>query len=183
MSKLKPKTNRNIMGFLLAFAAFLIVIGLLIQPEKLPNAEKDRFDIAELFPVERPLEAGDVVCLNENGKADYCDKKLDNKVLGVVSTSPAIVLKGDHITLGWDPYSATEAPIALKGRVPVKVICNATIKYGDLIVSSDKKGYGMKRDLDKLNLIERVERMEGITLGKALEKCEGGERKIMVWVN
>ncbi len=181
------KELRLILGAL----CFLLFILFIFTGEKLyaynNNAGHSGIDgaadIAELFPVEYPLEAGDVVCVNENGKAAYCDREADTGVLGVISTSPAVVLKGDHIALGWNSYSPIEAPIALKGRVPVKVMCNAPINYGDLLVSSHKKGYAVKRDLDKLNLIERVEKMEGITLGKALEKCEEGERKIMVWVD
>ena len=170
---------------------FLLAILIIAKGEKLylqnnsgANLHIDgAADIAELFPVEYPLEAGDVVCLNEEGKAAHCSEEMDTNLLGVISTNPAIVLKGDHIVLGWDSYSAEEAPIALKGRVPVKVICDPTIRYGDLLTSSGKKGYAMKKDLNKLNMVARVERMEGTTLGKALENCEEGESKIMVWVS
>jgi|SRR3989338_3402040 len=139
-------------------------------------------DIAELFPVAYPVEAGDVVCLNDEGMAAYCDENLDVQVLGVVSTAPAIILKGDHIVVGWQ-NNGQEAPIALKGRVPVKVNCGSPIRIGNLLAASNDGGYAIKKEMEKLNMVERVEKMEGTTIGKALENCEEGEKKIMVWID
>lgn len=73
-------------------------------------------------------------------------------------------------------------PIALKGKVPVKVDCKVPIKQGDLLVSSAKKGYAMKKDLTGLSIDEKLERIEGTTLGKAIEGCKAGVSTIMAWV-
>lgn len=139
-------------------------------------------DIAELFPTEDAPKAADVVCLNENGKADYCDKAYDNKILGVISTNPAIVIEGGSVLLGRGNYTQDTLLIALKGKVPVKVICNTPISQGDLLVSANKKGYAMKKDLSKYSIEEKIEKLEGTTLGKALEECKSGESMIMAWV-
>jgi len=122
-------------------------------------------DIAELFPVEEDVSEGDVVCLKPSGKAGYCDEEFDNKILGVISTNPAIIIEGDNIVLGQGEYSGLEGklPIALKGKVPVKVICDVPIKQGDLLVSSDKKGYAKGFKVGKINSFEDVSK-----------KCEFG---------
>src|SRR3989338_6866667 len=178
--------KNEIAGFL-AVSVFFLFLIFLAQGQFTNSNLGDKFDenaadIAELFPAAYPLEAGDVVCINETGKAVHCNEELDIKLLGIVSTNPALILKGDHLVTGWESNSL-EVPIALKGRVPVKVSCNVSIAYGDLLTSSDKKGYAIKKDLGRLNIIERIERMDGTTLGKALENCESGEEKIMVWID
>jgi len=73
-------------------------------------------------------------------------------------------------------------PIALKGKVPVKVTCDVPIKQGDLLVSSAKKGYAQSFRATKITSFEDVSNMFGSDLGKALEECKKGEKKIMAWV-
>jgi hypothetical protein len=144
-------------------------------------------DIAELFPVEKGVSEGDVVCLKANGKAGLCEREFDTAVLGVISIDPAIIITGSSIVLGSGNYSNQadsdgKMPIALKGKVPVKVDCKVPIKQGDLLVSSAKKGYAMKKDLTGLSIDEKLERIEGTTLGKAIEGCKAGVSTIMAWV-
>ena len=133
------------------------------------------------------MSEGDVVCLKQNGKAGHCDKEFDTKILGVISTAPAIIIEGDNIVLGKGNYSNSavsdgKMPIALKGRVPVNVICNTPIQQGDLLVSSNKKGFAMKKNLEGFSIEERLEKIDGTTLGKALEPCSSGKRMILAWV-
>ena len=64
--------------------------------------------------------------------------------------------------------------IKIRGKVP--------IKYGNLLVSAGEEGYAMKKDLSRFSIEEKFERIEGTTLGKALESCKGNKQKIMVWV-
>ena len=73
-------------------------------------------------------------------------------------------------------------PIALKGKVPVNVVCNTAIRQGDLLVSANRKGYAMKKNLDELSIDEKIEKIDGTTLGKALESCNSGEKTINAWI-
>ena len=102
------------------------------------------FDVAENYEVVGPVvDAGDIVSVASKGgpaveKSIYGGKT----ILGIVSTQPAIVL-GE-----WDEGKepSRSAPVALQGRVPVKVVSeNGMIKVGDRItLSKTMPGYGMK---------------------------------------
>lgn len=37
-------------------------------------------------------------------------------------------------------------------------------------------------DLSKLSIEEKLEKIDGTTLGKALEACRNGEKMVMAWV-
>ena len=88
-------------------------------------------------------------------------------VAGVVSTNPGT-------TLG-SSVSPDGKPIALAGRVPVKVVDeNGAINPGDLLTTSSVPGYAMK-------CISR-ERCSGAIIGKALEKFDGNKGKIKVLI-
>jgi len=66
------------------------------------------------------------------------EKPYDPGILGVVSTKPGVLLSG---------YLENSRPVALVGRVPVKVgDKNGPITIGDPITSSDIPGVGMKAD-------------------------------------
>jgi hypothetical protein len=95
-------------------------------------------DLAENYSSSEDLTPGDVVV------ADSVDAQsivrsttaYQPDVLGVISTSPGVVLGSD--TLGG-------FPVALVGRVPVKfTTSNGAIKKGDRLTASDIKGYAMK---------------------------------------
>ena len=121
----------------------------------------------------------------------------DKKVVGIVSTQPAIVIEGGRIVAmgNWKGQNNTMKPaIALAGRVPVKVTDeNGHIKKGDLLTTSSKPGYAMKcelkepngnNSLQELNLIVfNNERCRSSILGKALEPLENGEGKILMFVS
>ncbi|MFC1522607.1 hypothetical protein ACFL6Y_09380 [Elusimicrobiota bacterium] len=107
-------------------------------------------DLAEEFPSIEPTQAGDIVVLAmskaksvERSKVPYA-----SNILGVVTTEPGAVLKGNgQILIGPDKkLNPKERPaIALAGRVPVKVnLENGPIKIGDFLTSSSKPGFAMK---------------------------------------
>ena len=142
-------------------------------------------DIAELYPAEKGLEAGDIVCM-KNGKAGICSSAFATSVLGVISTKPAIVIEGENVVLmGKENYTFADdkAPIALKGRIPVKVDCDAhPVKEGDLLVSSKEKGYAQSIKSFKGKEANDILDIFGSEFGKALENCRSGKKMILAWV-
>ncbi|MFA5133458.1 MAG: hypothetical protein WC459_01475, partial [Patescibacteria group bacterium] len=118
-------------------------------------------DIAEYYGSrDTTIAAGDVVKI-----ADYIDGKpwiektssSYSNTLGVVSTAP-------YDSFGKIYSSSTEysVPIALVGRVPVKVSNeNGPIEIGDYLTSASLPGYAMKMT------------KPGITIGQALSSFDG----------
>ncbi|MGI5841410.1 MAG: beta strand repeat-containing protein [Patescibacteria group bacterium] len=110
-------------------------------------------DLAENFPTSDPtLEAGDVVKIDIN-LSEYvskADKPYDQLSIGFVSTNPGQLLGSGN----------PGKPIALSGRVPVKVFTteNKSISHGDYITSSYLPGIASKAY------------KAGSVLGKALDK-------------
>lgn len=101
----------------------------------------DAADLAELYFSNDPeILAGDVVSLDPMVES-YVRKSngaYDRNILGVVSTKPALVLGG---TGG----KGTPVPVALSGRVPVKVsVEGGPIKAGDVLTPSSIPGVAMK---------------------------------------
>jgi|FLOH01.1.fsa_nt_gi hypothetical protein len=100
-------------------------------------------DLAENIKSSEYLEAGDVVEINPD--LDVTIRKssgaYSNLVVGVISSDPGIILGQKY-----EGY-----PLALAGRVPVKVTNeNGPIKRGDILTTSSTPGYAMKCvDLDK----------------------------------
>ncbi|PIT88700.1 MAG: hypothetical protein COU29_00415, partial [Candidatus Magasanikbacteria bacterium CG10_big_fil_rev_8_21_14_0_10_36_32] len=117
-------------------------------------------DIAETYPLDSQCsvrgdcpEPGDVVCAsstyNEGELVSStlfiakCTATSTDSVLGVVSTKPGFVLGGAEEVIGLD--SNTFKPIAMAGRVPVKVsTANGQIKIGDYLTSSEVPGVAVK---------------------------------------
>jgi hypothetical protein len=139
----------------------------------------DVFDLAEYYPSSEPVDPGTVVIADSGSRATVkMSQYAYQKVLGVVSTSPAIMINDGsfEVGAGTRQYNVTKPLIALVGRVPVKVSSeNGTIKVGDRLVASTKAGYAMKAT------------KQGMTLGMALEDMtfENGvtESKVMTFVN
>ncbi len=115
-------------------------------------------DLAENYISSQFLEAGDIIMPEgkENNLAVIkTTKSYESKTLGIVSTKPGIILNSDAQTDNTHPYVI---PIALSGRVPVKVTTqNGPIQAGDYLTTSGIPGVSMKAT-DK-----------GIVIGKALE--------------
>ncbi len=135
-------------------------------------------DLAEYFgSVDPSLEAGDVVVID--AQIPSKDNKsfvvrspgsYDTKVIGVISTQPNQIYGEGLFTEDENPK-----PVALAGRVPVKVSDeNGAIKAGDYLTSSSIPGIAMKAT------------RPGVTIGKALENydctvaCSG---KILAFIN
>jgi hypothetical protein len=134
-------------------------------------------DLAEYYTSFDLLEPGEVVAIDASQSAGVkrSNKSYQKDVLGVVATSPALILG----TKTDDGY-----PIALTGRIPVKVTTeNGLIKAGDQITSSAIPGYAMKAT--------KPGRVLGIALEDVKEEdlsscSEGSELKcgtVMMFVN
>lgn len=124
------------------------------------------YDIAEDYYTEDlSIEAGDVVSIG--GTVDVVEKtfnKYQKSVLGVVSTAPAMRLSAS------DTYSENQRPIALAGRVPVKVTTeNGPIDKGDFLTPSSKSGFAMKACGTKFC-------EPGMIIGTALESFNNSQR-------
>jgi hypothetical protein len=105
-------------------------------------------DVAEKYSTDAIYEAGTVVVIGGDAEATECTTSKDHKVLGIISTEPAV--KMNQSTEGQD--------VALLGRVPCKVV--GQINRGDLLVTSATPGHAESWD---------GEYAPGSIVGKALE--------------
>ncbi|MDP3988101.1 MAG: hypothetical protein Q8P80_03070 [Candidatus Levybacteria bacterium] len=140
---------------------------------KVTSTNTDTGDIAENYitPQEELIGSGDIVSIDKSstGETPILSKSktaYDTKMAGIVSTNPAITLDektGENGGL----------PIALVGRIPVKVVLEGgKIKAGDPITSSSIPGVGMKAE------------QAGSIIGKALEGWDNSdENKIVGYFN
>jgi hypothetical protein len=88
-------------------------------------------DLAEIYSADADYEAGTVVKLGGSEEITMTVSSNDTDVFGVISTDPAFLMNKD----------AQGLPVALTGRVPVKVM--GQINKGDRLVSSDIPGVAM----------------------------------------
>jgi len=109
------------------------------------NTSIANFDLAEDYKaVDQSIAAGDVVAFTDGSKIsiDKTDEVYQKNVIGVVSTQPGLRLS--DWSVDEEEYSKMR-PIALAGRVPVKVSTeNGAIERGDYLVPASKEGYAMK---------------------------------------
>ncbi|MBX4211563.1 MAG: hypothetical protein KW806_02100, partial [Candidatus Yanofskybacteria bacterium] len=130
-------------------------------------------DYAESFPtIDLSLQAGEIVTLDHNGTNVVRANHKDG-VIGIVSTNPATLITGSGFKWG---AAANEpipgfVPIALAGRVPVKITSeNGVIVSGDrLTVSATQPGYAMKAT------------SSGMTIGIVMESIDANT--VLVFVN
>lgn len=129
-------------------------------------------DVAEWVPSTQKLAAGTVVILDEN-KTNHVQASVssyDTKVAGVVSAQPGVIL---------GQAGEGKLMVATTGRVKVKVDASrASIKVGDLLVTSDVEGIAMKSE--PLKVGGRKMHAPGTIIGKALEPLEKGVGEILV---
>ena len=95
-------------------------------------------DLAEYYYANELLEPGDVVAIQPDQPAGISKSSgpYQKNLLGIVSTAPGIIL---------GPSAENSYPIALSGRVPVKITNeNGAIHVGDLLTSSTRDGYAMR---------------------------------------
>ncbi len=94
-------------------------------------------DLAENYPtLDATLSAGEIVSLDTTASTTIKRAVRGEKVIGVISTAPGLLL-GKEI--------ADSKPVALSGRVPVKINGeNGNITIGDKIALSSTAGVGRK---------------------------------------
>ena len=135
------------------------------------------FDLAEEYPTEVPVIAGDVLSIgNTSTHVTKSTSAYDSKLIGVVSTNPNIAFRSGMSALGGagSPIAANTALVTLVGRVPVKVsLENGSILIGDPLTSSSVPGVAMKAT------------RPGPIIGKALASYTQAttDNKIMVYVS
>ena len=123
-------------------------------------------DLAERYEADAPYDEGTVLVFGGEAEVTQCVMDTDVRVAGIVSVNPGLKLNSTAGNSETHPY------IALKGRVPCKVI--GPVKKGDLLVTSDTPGYA--RSCGGADMGHAV-------LGKALEtNLAGGEKLIEVFV-
>jgi hypothetical protein len=93
-------------------------------------------DIAERYEADAEYGPGTVLVIGGNKEVTVTTIQCDTKVAGVVSTNPAYMLNKDAGPDATHPY------IALKGRVPCKVV--GAISKGDLLVTSLLAGHACR---------------------------------------
>lgn len=119
-------------------------------------------DVAEHYPAAGTVEAGDVVRFTPRGKLARTITAADPTIAGVISTNPGVTLA----------EQTGSAPLALTGRVPVKVTnAGGRIDAGDYLTSSDIPG------------VARKATEPGMVIGRALEPHTGRRGTIEVYVN
>lgn len=106
-------------------------------------------DLAERFETDVAYEPGTVVELGGVAEITAAVEELSEDVFGVISTKAAFVMNG---TAGTDE---THPPVAVQGRVPVKVI--GKIRKGDRLVSAGNglARAGAKKEITTWNVIGR----------------------------
>jgi len=98
-------------------------------------------DLAERFEADSAYQPGTVVELGGEKEITAADQDLSDRVFGVISTRAGFLMNGEA---GSD---ITHPPVAMQGRVPVRVI--GTVKKGDRLVSA---GAGLARAADRTEI-------------------------------
>jgi excisionase family DNA binding protein len=138
-------------------------------------------DYMEMYSVEDGLEMGDIVMPSSTfittkdgesiSKLTRSSSSYQSGVIGIVSDKSKA---GDFNSIGYNIKDEDNPqPVALSGRVPVKVATDsAAIKAGDYITSSSQPGRAMKAT------------SAGQMIGKALEDWDptSGKQTVMVFV-
>jgi hypothetical protein len=106
-------------------------------------------DLAERFETDQPYDPGTVVALGGVKEITAATDELSEDVFGVISTRAAYLMNG---AAGSD---ITHPPVAVNGRVPVRVI--GPIRKGDRLVSAGNglARAGAKHELSAFNVIGR----------------------------
>lgn len=86
-------------------------------------------DLAEKYESDWTYDEGTVVVFGGEKEITLTESVADTRVAGVISQYPAYVMNS----------ASTGQTVALRGRVPVKVI--GQVKKGDLLVTSSLKGH------------------------------------------
>lgn len=124
-------------------------------------------DLAEMYETVGTAEPGDVVVTKGAYSVGRSDSPYQNGAIGIISTNPvADGIIGNNVT------SASRQPVALAGRVPVKVsLENGPINKGDYLAASSTPGFAMKATAT------------GRVIGVALEDYTGTEPRVSALVS
>lgn len=119
-------------------------------------------DVAEMYEADQIIEPGTVVCFGGAKEITMCQEDACRRVAGVISTNPSYLMNsgqtGDYVV-----------PVALTGRVPVKV--TGIIHKGDMMVATSN---GRARAESNPTI--------GSVIGKALADFDGQDGVIEVVV-
>jgi hypothetical protein len=119
-------------------------------------------DLAERFEADAYYQPGTVLTMGGEKEVTLADEELSDDVFGVVSTRAAYLMNSQAGS------NETHPPVAVSGRVPVKVI--GSVRKGDRLVSA---GRGMARAANKDEITPFN------VIGRALEnKSDDGEGTI-----
>lgn len=133
-------------------------------------------DVAEnYYTKDETMEAGDVVSLDDSLPAGVkkSGRIYDETALGIVSTAPGMTLD-DNAGIN----SGKPIPIALSGRVPVKVsVENGKIKIGDYLTTSSAPGVAMKAVKSGATIGQAMTGFEGEGVGFVLAFVKNGSYK------
>ena len=107
-------------------------------------------DVAERFEIDSPQPPGTVVELGGINEITAAAEELSENILGVISTNAAYLMNSGAGT------DTTHPPIAVSGRVPVRVI--GKIKKGDRLVSAGNglARAGARNEISPWNVIGRA---------------------------
>ena len=116
-------------------------------------------DLAEIYSADAEYEAGTVVKIGGDAEITQTTSHADLEVFGVISTNPAYLMNKD----------AQGLPVALQGRVPVKVI--GKVRKGERLTTSDVPGvaWGVADEEVPLQAI----------IGRALENKDDGDQGVV----
>lgn len=120
-------------------------------------------DLAERYSSLEKLEAGEVVSLDRlnSQHTQRSTRSYDANVMGVVSTQPGFVAGA---------FTENSYPIALVGRVPVKVSSeNGIVRSGDYLTSASIPGYAMKATVGGRVLGQAMEDMAASSSASLIE--------------
>ena len=134
-------------------------------------------DYAEFFEKnnkEIDYEPGTVIC-KVKGEDKYAASTFSTRklVVGVCSDSYGHILGGENL-MNMEDNKKKYIPVALSGRVRVKVVPNKTISEGDLLYVSKEEGLATNEP--------PFENEHGSIIGKALEDSDGTKEKVLMMV-
>ncbi len=129
-------------------------------------------DLAEIYTSNDPtLQPGDVVSYDQSLKAGMkkSTSAYDNNLLGIITTHPGSVIGSV------DSEGILALPVALSGRVPVKVSTeNGEIKAGDYLTSSSTPGVAMKATKAGTIIGQAMAGFSGENVGSVLAFVKNG---------
>ncbi len=126
-------------------------------------------DLAEMYFSNESLKTGEIVYLKNGLSIGKASEETEEKVIGVVTTKPGLLLGFDDSSLsaGEEGYG-----VALAGRVPVRLSNeNGEIKAGDELMLSSVPGVAMKAS------------STGMVVGIALEDFEATRAYSDTYIN